>query len=118
MTHKELLVWQKGITLATELHRLTRSFPSDEVYGLTSQMRRAVVSIPSNIAEGYGRGSSKELIRFLKIALGSASELETQVILAHKFEYLSDEQAKHLLDKIVEITRMLSALIKTINVEN
>ena len=118
MTHKELLVWQKGIALAAELHQLTRSFPSDEVYGLTSQMRRAVVSIPSNIAEGYGRGSSKELIRFLRIALGSASELEAQVILAHKFEYLSDEQAKQLLDKIVEITRMLSALIKTINVEN
>ena len=117
MTHKDLLVWQKSMALATELHRCTQSFPSEEVYGLTSQMRRAVVSIPSNIAEGYGRGSSKELIRFLKIALGSAAELETQVILAGNFEYLSDERTTDLLERIVEITRMLSALIKKVNVE-
>ena len=109
--HKDLIVWQKGIVLVKELYRITRSFPKEEAYGITSQMRRAAVSIPSNIAEGYGRGHDKELTQFLYIALGSASELETQLIICNDIAYITEEEFNLLNNLNTEIIKMLSSLI-------
>ncbi len=109
--HKDLIVWQKSMTLVKELYRITQSFPKEEMYGITSQIRRAAVSIPSNIAEGYGRGHEKELIQFLYIALGSASELETQLIICKDIGYINEAVFNELNDLNVEIIKMLSALI-------
>ena len=88
--YKDLIVWQKGIDVAEQCYRLTKSFPKEEIYGLTSQIRRSAVSISSNIAEGYGRRSTAEYIRFLNIAQGSCNELETQLIIAQRIGCLYD----------------------------
>lgn len=109
--HKDLIVWQKSMMLVTRLYQATQSFPKDEIYGITSQMRRAAVSIPSNIAEGYGRGYDKELIHFLYVSLGSASELETQLIISKDINYLSLENFLELSLLNNEIIKMLSSLI-------
>ena len=114
-THKELVVWQKSMDLARLVYRYTNSFPKEELYGITSQMRRAVVSIPSNIAEGHGRSSKKELVHFLFVSLGSASELETQLILSQQLGFLSQEQFDKLNNLNNEVLKMLSALIRTNN---
>ena len=90
MNHKDLEVWKRSIELAKAVYDLTRDFPSSEIYGLTSQMRRSAVSIPSNIAEGAARNADKELMHFLHIALGSIAELETQYILSKEFGYTDD----------------------------
>ena len=113
--HKDLVVWQKGILLVQRLYEITHDFPKDEIYGITSQMRRAAVSIPSNIAEGFGRAHEKELIHFLYVSLESASELETQLIICHNIDYLNDIQFEELLSLNNEIIRMLSALINKRN---
>jgi four helix bundle protein len=86
-TYKDLLMWQKSIDLVAEIYKITASFPNEEKFGLTSQMRRGAVSIPSNIAEGYARKSTKENAQFINIAFGSATELETQVIIAKKLQF-------------------------------
>lgn len=91
MTHKDLKVWQKAMQLVTLLYNCTKSFPKEEIFGLVSQMRRSAVSIPSNIAEGYGRMSNKELVHFLYISLGSASELEIQLIIAKNLNFMADK---------------------------
>ena len=114
-THKDLNVWHKGMEMASFVHTATRSFPRDELYGMTSQMRRAAYSIPSNIAEGAARRSSVELRQFLYIALGSVSELETQSILSHDFGYLSDQDNATLSEMLREEIKMLSALIDKCN---
>lgn len=90
-THKDLDVWNKSMDLAFDLYSMTKDFPKEEVYGLTSQIRRSIVSIASNIAEGAARGSKKEFIQFLYISLGSIAELETQLLLAKRLEYLSSD---------------------------
>ena len=115
ITHKDLIVWQKAMQLVTLLYKITRSFPKDELYGLVSQMRRAAVSIPSNIAEGHGRCSDKELVRFLFISLGSSSELETQLIISKNLDLINDEDFNQLLLLNEEIRRMLVALIRNKN---
>lgn len=112
--HKNLKVWQKSIELVKLIYVNTKSFPKEELFGLMSQMRRAVVSIPSNIAEGYGRNSIKECERFLYIALGSASELETQLIISKELEYISDDKFRSLDFLLNEIIKMLSALINSL----
>lgn len=99
--HKNLTVWKKRIELVKLIYLNTKSYPKEELFGLVSQIRRSVVSIPSNIAEGYGRGSKKECEHFLYIALGSASELETQLIISNELEYLSEDNFQ-LLDSFVE----------------
>ena len=114
-THKDLRVWQQSIEMVTSIYMMTKTFPKDELFGIVSQMRRAAVSIPSNIAEGYGRLYGKETIKFLSNALGSASELETQLILSKNLDYISVEHAQQLLVQIEEIIRMLTALIKSMN---
>lgn len=113
-SHKELKVWQKGIELVKSIYEITKSFPNNEQFGLVSQMRRAAVSIPSNIAEGCGRHSDKQLIHFLYISIGSASELETQTIISLELNFLEKIKAEQLLEMISEIIRMTSSLIKSI----
>ncbi len=107
---KKLLVWQKSMRLAVNVYTMTRRFPAAERYGLTSQIRRCAISIPSNIAEGSQRSSKKESANFLMIAKGSLAELETQLLLCSALQFLSaDEAARYLLD-IDEIARMLYSL--------
>ena len=109
--HKELVVWQKSITLVKLVYQQTGSFPSDERFGLTNQMRRCSVSIPSNIAEGFGRGSDKELTQFLRISLGSSSELDTQLILSKELHYMDEKRYNELSALNEEVAKMLSSLI-------
>ncbi|PIU57679.1 MAG: four helix bundle protein [Chloroflexi bacterium CG07_land_8_20_14_0_80_51_10] len=108
-THKDLDVWKESMTLAKEVYRLTKSFPKEETFGLASQMRRAAVSIPSNIAEGAARNSDKEFIQFLHVSLGSLAELETQLLLSRELGFLKDEDTNGSLE---QIRRMLLGLIK------
>ena len=111
-THKNLDVWIKGMDVAEEIYKLTKVFPVDEKFGLISQLRRAAISVPSNIAEGASRSSTKEFIRFLYIARGSISELETQLLLSRRLGYLSKEVK--IIHKVEEIGKMLTALTKTL----
>ena len=113
-THKDLTVWQKAMELVMEVYKATKMFPREEIFGLTSQMRRAVVSIPSNIAEGYGRLHQRETENFLSIALGSASELETQLILSKDLGYISLDEVEQLTIEVQNIIKMLAALIKSL----
>ena len=115
-THKDLLVWKKSIELVTEVYALTKSFPEEEKFGLTNQLRRAAVSIPSNIAEGAARNSKKEFVRFLSIALGSSAELQTQLLISKNLEYLS-EQNKLILE-FEAVSKMISGLIRSVNKTN
>ncbi|MEO6524821.1 MAG: four helix bundle protein [Mucilaginibacter sp.] len=112
---KELKVWKSGIELSKSIFTLTKTFPADERFGLISQMNRAVVSIPSNIAEGCGRKSSKELHQFLNITLGSAFELETQLIIAKEFEYINNEILNTTCNLVTEIQKMIYGLQKSLN---
>ncbi|MCR4256471.1 MAG: four helix bundle protein [Candidatus Uhrbacteria bacterium] len=109
--YRELIVWKKSMDFVEKLYKATRSFPREEMYGLSSQMRRAAVSIPSNIAEGKRRMSGPELRRFLLIAFGSGAELETQLEIARRVGYLSLEDERVLGTDLSEIMRMLNALI-------
>lgn len=108
-THKDLDVWKLGIELVELIYTNSKAFPKEEIYGLTSQLRRSAVSVPSNIAEGYARAGNKELVHFLYIALGSLSELETQVIISINFEYIQDDS---VLECIEIVRRKLLNLIK------
>lgn len=112
--YKELKVWQKSFGLTKDIYVVTKGFPEDEKYGITSQIRRAVVSIPSNIAEGANRGSTKEFVRFLYIAVGSAAELETQLLLVEEIA-LIDRSTVDLIEKLQEVIRMLYGLIRSLN---
>lgn len=114
-THRDLKVWQNSIDLVTEIYKLTKAFPSSETFGLTSQIQRSAVSVPSNIAEGAARNSNKEFSRFLSIALGSLAELETQLIISKNIKYLSKDQFDSILTSLIEIRKMLSGLQKSIN---
>jgi len=111
---KELKVWQKSYQLCLNIYKVTGSFPADEKFGMTSQMRRAAISIPSNIAEGYGRKTIPDYVRCLYIAYGSTCELETQALLSGDLEYLNEKIKVSLLEKINEVERMLMALIKSL----
>jgi four helix bundle protein len=115
MTHKNLIVWKKSMDLVTLVYRFTSRFPKEEIYGLISQMRRSAVSIPSNIAEGHGRNSDKELVRFLFISLGSSSELETQLIISKNLDFISDKDYETALLLNEEVRKMLVALIRNKN---
>jgi four helix bundle protein len=108
---KEFVVWQKSVILCKKIYKETESFPKTEMYGLTSQMRRSSVSIPSNIAEGFRRGHQAEFIQFLRIAYGSTAELETQIIIAQDIGYLEDKKAQELNLLLEEIMKMLNTLI-------
>lgn len=109
--YHRLAVWEKSHQLALAVYRTSDGFPKEELYGLTSQIRRAVISIPSNIVEGSGRGSDAEMARFLRIALGSAYEVEYQLLLARDLGWLGETQYQGLSQQIEEIKKMLSGLI-------
>lgn len=112
--YKDLIVWQKAIELVTEIYRATKPFPKEEMYGLTNQLRRAAVSIPSNIAEGQGHLSDKEFRRFLGHARGSLMELETQTYIASNLDYLTKDRTKDLLEREAEVGRLLNGLLNSL----
>ncbi len=111
-SYKDLIVWKKSIDLVTEVYELVKMFPKEELYALSNQIRRAAVSIPSNIAEGHDRNSDKEFCQFLCIARGSLAELETQLIIAGNLNYVTEENVNRILQSCEEVGKMLNALIK------
>jgi four helix bundle protein len=113
-TYRDLEVWQRAMNLAEEVYQQTQSFPQEEIYGLTSQMRRAVVSVPANIAEGYGRIHRKEYIHHLSIARGSLWEVETMVQLAVRLKYLERESGLKLWERLQEVGRLLNGLLRSL----
>lgn len=118
VSFRKILVWQKAMLLTTKIYTDTKKFPKDEIFGLTSQLRRSAVSIPSNIAEGIGRDSNNELIRFLNIAVGSLFELQTQLEIAKNISYLNEEEFINLYEDSREVERMLVAFLKKIKESN
>ena len=114
-THKDLLVWRKSIDLVEQIYKLTKQFPHEELYGITNQMRRCAVSIPANIAEGSGRKNKAEFIQFLHIALGSASELETHLIISQRLGFLSSNSYDEIMNALNEIIKMTCGLINSLN---
>lgn len=109
-TYRDLEVWIKSRHLVKQIYIFSKSFPKEELYGLTSQIRRAAVSVPSNIAEGHSRGGTKDYINFISIAIGSLAELETQVLLAMDLEYTSETNTKIIIEQVHELQRMLHSL--------
>lgn len=114
--YKDLIVWQRSMDLVVDVYQVTRNFPADERFGLTNQLRRSSVSVPSNIAEGQGRGLSADFARFCRIANGSRQEMETQLLAAHRLGFIADTVAAPLLLQIEELGRLLSGLRKSIDV--
>lgn len=113
-SYRDLQVWQKARVLVSEVYKISGSFPREEMYGLTSQLRRAVVSVPSNIAEGSSKGSTREYIRFLNISYGSLCEAETQLYLAFDLGFITMEQLEELLNKTNELGRMTHGLLRAL----
>jgi four helix bundle protein len=111
---EDLIVWQKSMDLVTEVYSVTAGFPSDERFGLTQQLRRAAVSIPSNMAEGQGRSTTTDFIRFLTISRGSLNEVRTQLIIANHLNYLTNDKLQSLRNACDEIARLLNALINSL----
>ena len=113
-SYKDLIVWQKSYNLSLLVYKVTKNFPKEEIYGLTSQTRRAVVSIPSNIAEGYCRQRKLEYVHFLQISFGSGAELETQLLIAKDLVYISNKEFEELSNLLGEVMRMLNSLVSKI----
>lgn len=111
-TFRDLLIWQKSMDFVTCIYKETNEFPREEQFGLTQQLRRAAVSVPSNIAEGYGRNSTKDYMRFLRIAIGSLYEIQTQILISKNLGYISKEVFEKHFDALREIERMITSLIK------
>ena len=118
MKYSELLVWQKAMDLVTEVYKLTRMFPQEEKFGLASQLQRAAVSIPANVAEGHGRKATGAYINHVSIANGSLMEVETLVHIASRLGYLTSRQEMEVLDRTDEIGKMLSGLRRSLNPES
>lgn len=114
---RKLSVWEKSHSLAVEIYQISSSFPQNEIYGITSQIRRACISIPANIAEGCGRNGEADFRRFLQIALGSASELEYHLLLAYDLKMLNEEKHQQLDNRVTEIKRMLTSLIQKLKTD-
>ncbi len=112
--YRELIAWQKAMDLVEEVYKDTKNFPREELYALTSQVRRAAVSIPSNIAEGQGRKSTSDFLRYLSIAYGSLREVETQVLIAQRLRYLEERKVGILMDLSAEIGRLLNGLMSSL----
>ena len=115
---RKLQVWEKSHNLTLRIYKLTSEFPREEIYGLTSQIRRACASIPTNIAEGCGGESSADFARFLQIAMGSASETEYLILLAHDLKYLTADQHAELMDTTIRVKKMLTALVKNVRMNS
>lgn len=114
-SYRDLEVWQKSKALVSDIYRLTKTFPKEELYGLSSQLQRASVSIPANIAEGKSRRTTKEYMRFLDIAYGSLAEVETQLYIACDLGYTTEQKILSLLDGYAEVGRMLNGLINSLD---
>jgi len=115
-SYKDLLIWQKGFEIVISTYKLTKTFPQEELYALTNQIKRASVSIPSNIAEGYGRNTDKSFSHFIDIARGSLYELETQLLIAKELEFISDlKMFNHVISLINEESKMINAFYRSIN---
>ncbi|MGA7501516.1 MAG: four helix bundle protein [Isosphaeraceae bacterium] len=112
--YQELIVWQKAMDLVLLVYGATSGFPQKEVFGLTNQLRRAAVSIPSNIAEGQGRKTTRDFVHYLSISNGSLQELETQVILASRLNYIDEVQQTEILDRSAEVGRLINGLKKSL----
>jgi len=112
---RELKVWHKAHKLVLEIYKITYKFPKEEIYGLTSQIRRSIASVPTNIAEGCGRGSNRELKKFLIISMGSASEVEYQILLSYELGYIDGSIYKKFNNDILEVKKMLSSYIVKID---
>jgi four helix bundle protein len=108
---EDLIGWQKAMDLVESIYRLTVQFPTEERYGLTSQLRRAAVSTPSNVAEGYGRRTRADYVRFVDIARGSANEIQTQLVLCQRLRMATQEQIRHPLEQVKEVQRILKGLV-------
>jgi four helix bundle protein len=111
-TYRDLNIWNASIELVKDIYKLTEKFSQQEIYGLTSQMRRAAISIPSNVAEGFRRQHNKEFKQFLYTTLGSCAELETQITIAKELRYIQQDKEDALLEKLDHICRMISNLVK------
>jgi four helix bundle protein len=116
--YKKFLVWEKSHQLTLDIYKVLPTFPKEEIYGLTSQIKRSSMSIPTNIAEGCGRNSDKDFCRFLYIAFGSANELEYQIFLSIELSFLEKEKGQLILQKIEEVKKMLNGLITKLNNAN
>ncbi len=116
-SYRDLVVWQKAMSMVTGAYRLAKGFPKEEVYGLTSQLRRSALSIPANIAEGYGRKSTQDYLRFLNIANGSLFELQTLLEISRNLEYIPEESFANHFEMSREVERMLSSLIRKVGGE-
>ena len=117
-SYRDLLVWQKGIALCVEVYKFCESFPKSELYGLAHQMKRAAVSVPSNIAEGQGRQHPKEFLQFISMSNGSLAELDTQRIIAENLHFLSPDNSAYLEEHITELRKMLYALTTKLKTTN
>lgn len=117
-SYNDLIVWQKAMDLAESVYRASRTFPREELFGLTGQLRRAAVSVPSNIAEGQGRATTRDFLHFLAVARGSLNELETQLLLAHRLGYIDDEQWSTLVNLADEVGRLLRGLVHSLSRSN
>lgn len=115
MNYTDLAVWQKSMQLVTQVYKITSDFPKEERYSLVDQMRRAAVSIPSNIAEGHSRKSKADFSKFLRISMGSVTELETQVMISRNLEYLSEKVMNQVLENSLEIKKMIQGLVRSLN---
>jgi len=114
-SHTQLVVWQKAMDVVSDIYKVTKNFPKDEQFGLTSQMRRCAISIPSNIAEGRVRNTTKDFVHFLHIALGSCAELATQLDIAQRQNFVSESRYTEIVELLDEVGKMLSALIASLN---
>ena len=117
-SYSDLIAWQKAVKLVTEIYRVSKRFPSEELFGLTSQLRRAAISIPSNIAEGQGRLGRKEFLHFLGNARGSLGEVETQIIIARNLDYLSEAEMNDIMELSAEAGRILNGLLSSLKAQN
>src|SRR5256885_129060 len=113
--YRELIAWQRAMDMVAEVYRISRQFPREELYGLTNQIRRAAVSVPSNIAEGQGRGVGQAFCQFLRIARGSLQEVETQMFLAQRFGYVDEPTVAKFLDVSAEVGRLLLGLLRSLD---
>ncbi|MDH3944645.1 MAG: four helix bundle protein [Anaerolineae bacterium] len=112
--YRDLQVWQRGIALVKQIYLLTETFPTHEKYGLSSQIQRAAVSVPSNIAEGHARGSTPEFRRFIQISLGSLAEIDTQLEIAIQLTYIKQDNASPVIQLVIELRKMLFGLINSL----
>lgn len=115
--YKELKIWQRSMDMVVNIYKLSATFPQDELYGLQSQMRRCAVSVPSNIAEGAGRGTNKQFKHFLEIAMGSINELQTQVEIICRLNYLNEKVKSELADEIDQIYKMVMTFYKSLKID-